>query len=134
MKMTYTDVLSAIGQALGVHPLAGAKFDFLEISEQFNRLSKPKGLEFFRPSIRWEQAWAIEASMDLRFAVEEQEQDGRRRFILRTGITINSPATTRSIAQTIAFAALLRNVTEIAALIESSIDGVELVASYDSSR
>lgn len=84
------------------------------------------GATFGSTYINFEQAWGVSASLSIHPRIEAATRRDRQFKRLRLDIELNAPAMNSDIPTMTAKIALLRRVTDLASLIHTAFDGMEI--------
>jgi hypothetical protein len=110
--MTKTHFRDAMQQALQIvkqHPIVGLRPSSLEraadTSSAFIKYERMRGLEF---------------TLGIRFDLASSDGDARPK------VTVNFPCTEHSVASAVAFAAMLTEVNQLAALVQAHLDALDI--------
>ena len=74
-------------------------------------------------TLRFERAWEVEAYLSLDFRPNMDEKFGKEHTRMIPRVTVNFPATNRTPMEAMAALALYREITELAALLQTQLDG-----------
>lgn len=130
MKLTPTEFTTELAKIVSHSTIYGAQFTAAYVSQRLNEqvvmLTKDFGLSLSL-YLKWEQAWAVGANLNVSVRVARETRKTRNGpeeyLVAQVSCEINCGTTSRNVATALAFSTLFRQVTELAALIETALNG-----------
>ncbi len=124
--MTVPEAITTICDIIKAIPIYGARFDSsYEVGKHLrDHLVVGNGDRLTDITLRWEQAWAIHATLRVSLYRVSNTQRGQPVKHLRVDCQLSWPCSDYPVNRALAYINLLKQVTSLAALIEASIDNV----------
>lgn len=132
MKTTLSQALTELRTIIAAHPIYGARFTpewLIEHTEPAGFSALSFGHRIGGITLRWEQAWGADIRLEVVFTKETIPAKGNREAhtLIQMRTDLGWSATSRNVASALTAITLYTQVTQLAALIESALDGQTLI-------